>query len=149
VTEKWGVAPSQIGEVLALIGDSVDNIPGVPGIGPKTAVSLITEFGGLDALLARAESVSAKKARESLLASRELIAQNREMVRLDCDLPVPVPLGELVIRPRWTECVAAMERCEFKGLTAEVRADAVAAGAIVEASTQNSQPSAMSQGELF
>jgi len=143
VTEKWGVPPAQIAEVLALIGDSVDNIPGVPGIGPKTAVSLLTQFGGLDALLQKLDSVTAKKARESLTASTELIAQNREMVRLDCDLPLPVPLEDLRIEPKWPELIAAMEHCEFRGLTAEVRAEAGAAAPV------KNPVATLSQGELF
>ncbi len=143
VTEKWGVPPAQIAEVLALIGDSVDNIPGVPGIGPKTAVSLLTQFGGLDALLQKLDSVTAKKARESLTASTELIAQNREMVRLDCDLPLPVPLDDLRIEPKWPELIAAMEHCEFRGLTAEIRAEAGNAAAV------KNPVATLSQGELF
>lgn len=147
VQEKWGVAPTLIGDVLALIGDSVDNIPGVPGIGPKTAVSLLQQFGNLDGLLKNLSSVSAKRARESLTASTALIAANREMVRLDCDLALPVALDDLRVEPRWAEMIAAMEACEFRGLTAEVRADAAAAGFGAPAEKQ-AGPS-MAQGELF
>ena len=143
VQQKWGVPPALIGDVLALIGDTVDNIPGIPGIGPKTAVSLLTQFGNLDGLLANIDKVSANRARETLAASTALIAQNREMVRLDLDLPLPLPLDELRIRPRHAEMISAMEACEFRGLTAEVRAEAAAAGAVKEGQ------STLSQGELF
>ena len=148
VQEKWGVPPSQIGEVLALIGDTVDNIPGVPGIGSKTAVSLLEHFGSLDALLSNLASVKANRARESLTASVEHIAKNREMVRLDLDLPLPVPLDDLRIEPRWMEMVEAMESCEFRSLTAEVRAEAAAAG-VVAPPQQAKAPAGLSQGELF
>ena len=147
VQAKWGVPPALIGDVLALIGDSVDNIPGVPGIGPKTAVSLLQQFGNLDGLLKNIGAVTANRARESLTASVELIAQNREMVRLDCDLDLPVALDDLRIEPRWAEMVTAMESCEFRGLTAEVRADAAAAG-FGTPEVKPTTPS-MAQGELF
>jgi 5'-3' exonuclease len=147
VQEKWGVPPSLIGDVLALIGDSVDNIPGVPGIGPKTAVSLLQQFGNLDGLLKNIDAVKANRARESLAASTALIAANREMVRLDCDLELPVALDDLRIEPRWTEMVQAMESCEFKGLTAEVRADAAAAG--FGPPVEKPSAPALAQGELF
>jgi DNA polymerase-1 len=78
--------------------------------------------------------------REKLRAGAERIHENREMVRLDDDLPLPVALKDLKVQPRWPELIAALERCEFKGLLAEVKADAAAA-----------QPSDVkpSQGELF
>ena len=148
VQQKWGIPPALIGDMLALIGDTVDNIPGVPGIGPKTAVSLLTQFGNLDGLLANLDKVSANRARGTLIASTARIAQNREMVRLDLDLPLPVPLDELTIQPRHAEIVQAMETCEFRGLTAETRAEAIAAGAIV-AEAPKAAPAAPAQGELF
>lgn len=138
VRKKWNVEPTQIGEVLALVGDSVDNIPGVGGIGPKTAASLLTEHGGLDALLANLPAVKNEKLRAKLESARQQIAHNREMVRLDLDLPLPTPLDDLRIVPRYPELVSSLESCEFKGLTAEVRAEA---GRV--------KPVAFAQGELF
>jgi DNA polymerase-1 len=129
VRKKWGVEPHQIGDVLALIGDTVDNIPGVDGVGGKTAATLLNTHGSLDALLANLDAVKNERMREKLKASRAQIEQNREMVRLDLDLPLPQPLDALAIRPRWTELVAELEKCEFKSLLAEVKADAaIAAG---------------------
>src|SRR5436309_1980663 len=78
-TAKWEVAPKMIGDVLALTGDSVDNIPGVGGLGRKTASALIREFGGLDGLLANVEKVKSDKMRLKLIAAREQILQNRKM----------------------------------------------------------------------
>jgi 5'-3' exonuclease len=138
VKAKWLVNPAQIGDVLALIGDTVDNIPGVEGIGPKTAANLITQFGTLDDLMANLPAVKSEKVRAKLEAAREKIAANREMVRLDLDLPLPVPLTDLTMNPRWEEYVAALRSCEFKGLLAEVEAEA----------GLHTQPE-KSQGELF
>ncbi len=121
VRRKWGVSPAQIGDVLALIGDSVDNIPGVPGLGPKNAAGLVQEFGGVEKLLASLDAVSKEGLREKLKAGRAQIEQNREMVRLETDLPLPVPLDDLVVRPRYAELLPTLERCEFKSLLEEIR----------------------------
>src|SRR5437868_9237174 len=94
-TAKWEVPPNMIGYVLALAGDSVDNIPGVSGLGRKTAGALIREFGGLDRLLANLEKVKSDKMRLKLIAAREQILQNRKMVELDCQMDLPVPVDEL------------------------------------------------------
>jgi DNA polymerase-1 len=94
VREKWGVGPEQVGDVLALMGDSIDNVPGVPGIGPKTAAELINKYGTLDALLERAGEVKGKRG-EALVASRELVRTSRELVRLRDDVPLPKTLAEL------------------------------------------------------
>ena len=121
VQAKWGVPPQQIGEVLSLTGDSADNIPGVNGLGQKTAVSLLTAHGGLDRLLQNLEMVKSERIREKLMSSLEIIAQNREMVKLDLDLPLPVPVEGLQIQPRYPELVEAIEHCEFKSLLEEIK----------------------------
>lgn len=89
--EKKGVKPSQVVDMLALMGDAVDNVPGVPGIGPKTAAALITEFGSLDALLAGLERVTGKK-RESIEKAREQLPLSKRLVALkdDCDVPFTI-----------------------------------------------------------
>ena len=94
VKEKFGVAPEQVGDVLALMGDSVDNVPGVDGIGPKTASELINKFGSLDALLAGAGEVKGKRG-EALVDARASIRISRELVRLRDDVPLPKTLAEL------------------------------------------------------
>ena len=121
VQAKWGVPPPQIGEVLCLTGDSADNIPGVSGLGPKTAVALLIEHGGLDGLLQNLEAVRNERVREKLKSSLEIIAQNREMVKLDLDLPLPVPLDGLRIQPDLAGLAAAMEHCEFKSLLQDIK----------------------------
>ncbi|MEY5025887.1 MAG: polymerase [Verrucomicrobiota bacterium] len=124
VREKWGVAPSQLGDVLSLVGDASDNIPGVPGVGPKGAAALIQRFGSVRALFARVEEVESEKLREKLRAFEGQVMQNREMVRLDEDLPLPEGLDALRVEPRYPELLAAVERCAFKSLHAELAAEA-------------------------
>lgn len=136
VQKKWGVDPEQIAEVLSLIGDSVDNIPGVAGLGPKGAASLLKAHGSLDSLLANLDTVKNERLREKLHEARERIVQNREMVRLETDLALPMPLEELCYQPRHAELLAALEWCEFKSLMDELKAEAP-------------RPPAVAQGELF
>ena len=82
VRAKTGVEPSQIVDWLALMGDAVDNIPGVPGVGPKTAAGLLKQFGSVDELLARLDEVKSEKLRESLRASAEAVRRNLKLVKL-------------------------------------------------------------------
>ena len=124
VQRKWGVEPERIGDVLSLIGDSVDNIPGVAGLGAKGAAALLQTHGTLDAILANPDAVKSERVREKLKGARAQIEQNREMVRLETDLPLPVPLGALTIRPRYREFLSVLAECEFKSLLAEVEAEA-------------------------
>ena len=123
VTAKWDVSPKLIGDVLALTGDSVDNIPGV-GLGRKTAAALIREHGSLEALLANIDKIKNQRTREKLANARDQILQNREMVDLDCHLELPVPIDDLRIEPNYPKLIAALEKCEFKSLLQEVRDEA-------------------------
>ncbi|MED5324058.1 MAG: 5'-3' exonuclease H3TH domain-containing protein, partial [Pseudomonadota bacterium] len=95
VIEKFGVGPGRVIDVQALAGDSVDNVPGVPGIGIKTAAQLIGEFGDLDALLARAEEIKQPKRRENLMNFAEQARISRELVTLRRDAPMPVALKDM------------------------------------------------------
>jgi 5'-3' exonuclease len=141
VMKKWGVTPPLIADVLSLIGDSVDNIPGVNGLGSKGAASLLTAHGNLDAILANPEVVKNERIREKLKAARAQIIQNREMVRLDLDLPLPAPLEELKIVPKYSELISELEKCDFGSLLLEVKAEAAAA--------QQAQTPVATQAELF
>jgi DNA polymerase-1 len=127
VSAKWEVPPNLIGDVLALAGDSVDNIPGV-GLGRKTAAALIREFGGLESLLANIDKVKSARTREKLINSRDQILENRKMVDLDCDLELPVPIDELRIEPDYPNLTKALEQCEFKSLLQEIRDEAARIG---------------------
>src|SRR5256886_7346327 len=127
-TAKWGVPPKMIGDVLALSGDSVDNIPGVAGIGRKTASALIKEFGGLDALLAKIDKVKSDEMRIKLTAAREQIEQNRQMVELDCHMDLPVPIDDLKIKPDYQALIAQIKKCEFSSMLQEVKDEAARMG---------------------
>lgn len=96
--EKFGVYPDKLGEVLALMGDSVDNVPGVPGVGPKTAAKLITEHGDVEAVLAAAPSMKPGKLRDNLIEHAEMARLSRKLVELSCDVPLPDPLEELELK---------------------------------------------------
>jgi DNA polymerase-1 len=129
VTAKWGVEPSLIADVLALTGDSADNISGVPGVGGKTAAKWINQYGSLDAILS-SNSLD-PKVHAKVEASRELIIQNRLMVALDLDLPLPMPIHEMGVAPRYVELLEELRKCDFRSLVAEVEKEATATKAEV------------------
>src|SRR5260221_4963309 len=91
VIEKFGVPPGKLIEVQALIGDSVDNVPGVPGIGIKTAAQLICEYGDLDTLLARAGEIKQEKRRQALIENADRARLSKKLVTLDDHVPLDVP----------------------------------------------------------
>jgi len=97
VKAKFDVYPDKLGDVLALMGDSVDNVPGVPGIGPKTASLLINEHGSLEGVLAAAEGIAKPKLRQSLIEHADMARLSRELVRLVCDAELPQPLDALAL----------------------------------------------------
>jgi DNA polymerase-1 len=123
VAEKWGVPAAHIADVLALTGDSSDNIPGVPGIGGKTAVQLVTAYGSVQSLLENPSLIENPRLREKIIANRDIIIANREMVRLDDDLPLPVSWESLEISQRHPELLAALRDCEFKSLVSEIEGE--------------------------
>ena len=98
VREKFGVGPGELGDVLALMGDKVDNVPGVPGIGPKTASQLIADFGSLDAVLAGVQTITKPKLKQSLIEHAENARLSRKLVELVCDAKLPQPLEELALK---------------------------------------------------
>ncbi|MBV9527303.1 DNA polymerase I [Sphingomonas sp.] len=98
VVEKFGVGPDKVGDVLALMGDSVDNVPGVPGIGPKTASQLIQQFGDLETVLASTDQITKPKLKQSLIDHAGDARLSRELVRLVCDAKLPEPLDSLSLK---------------------------------------------------
>jgi DNA polymerase-1 len=121
VMERFGVPPTKVIEVQALIGDSTDNVPGVPGIGVKTAALLINEYGDLDTLLARASEIAQPKRRESLIAFADQARLSRTLVILDTNVPVEVPLAETLVRQPDTETLTSfMRKLEFTTLLRRV-----------------------------
>jgi DNA polymerase-1 len=139
VIEKFGVPPEQVGEVLALMGDSVDNVPGVPGIGPKTASKLIQEFGDVEAVLAAAPEMKPSKMRDNLIEHAEKARISRRLVELICDSPLPEPLDQLSMKGIPEEPLREfLDHHGFRSLLARLGAQGQAAGAPVanEATTQ-------------
>lgn len=121
VMEKFGVSPERVIDVQSLAGDSVDNVPGAPGIGLKTAALLINEYGDLDTLLARAHEIKQPKRREALVDNAEQIRISRQLVTLTCDMPMDTTLDELEIRlPDPETIMDFLTRMEFRTLTKRV-----------------------------
>jgi DNA polymerase I len=121
VVEKFGVGPEQLGEVLALMGDSADNIPGVPGIGPKTAAKLIQEFGSVEAVLAAAPAMKPSKMQENLISFAEQARMSRVLVTLKEDATLPEPLDDFLLKDIPEEPLRAfLEHHGFKSLLAKV-----------------------------
>ena len=121
VIEKFGVGPEHVVDVQALAGDSVDNVPGAPGIGIKTAALLINEFGSLEALLDRAEEIKQPKRREVLQQHRAQIELSKRLVQLDCDMVLDFTLDDLEIRdPDPDKLLAFLAEMEFRTLTKRI-----------------------------
>src|SRR5689334_8724956 len=121
VIEKFGVPPEKVVEVQALAGDSTDNVPGVPGIGIKTAAQLIVEYGDLEQLLFRATEIKQPKRREALLENAEKARISRQLVLLDDKVDLEVPLDDLAVHePDARKLVAFLKAMEFTTLTRRV-----------------------------
>ena len=141
VVEKFGVPPEQLGEVLALMGDSVDNVPGVRGVGPKGAAELIQQFGSVEAMLARLDEVKKPKLRENLAASADLARLSRELVRLKDDLPLEIPLDGLTLaEPPHGPLAAFLAKHGFRTLLAKLGREVEAAHAMPEAAEAPAVP---------
>lgn len=97
VIEKFGVGPEKVGDVLALMGDSVDNVPGVPGVGPKTATKLIQEFGDLESVLAAAPDMKPSKMRDNLIEHAGKARLSKVLVTLKEDCPLPIPIEDMTL----------------------------------------------------
>jgi len=98
VQDKFGVQPEQLGDVLALMGDSVDNVPGIAGIGPKTASKLINEYGSLEAVLAAAPAMKPSKMRDKLIEQADMARLSRQLVELHAEVPLAEPLDDLKLK---------------------------------------------------
>jgi len=118
VREKFGVGPDRVVDVQALAGDSVDNVPGAPGIGIKTAALLINEFGSLEDLLDRAEEIKQPKRRQTLIEKREQIEMSKRLVQLDCDMELDFTLDDLEVRdPDADTLLGFLAEMEFRTLS--------------------------------
>jgi DNA polymerase-1 len=139
VIEKFGVPPAKVVEVQALAGDSTDNVPGVPGIGIKTAAQLIVEYGDLETLLLRAGEIKQPKRRESLLEHAEKARISRQLVLLDDKVKLEVPLDELAVHePDARKLISFLKAMEFSTLTRRVAEYSQIDPSDVEADDKNS-----------
>ncbi|HZT51982.1 MAG TPA: 5'-3' exonuclease H3TH domain-containing protein, partial [Stellaceae bacterium] len=121
VREKFGVGPDKVIDVQALCGDSVDNVPGVPGIGVKTAAELINTYGTLENLLEHAPEIKQPKRRQSLIEFAEQARLSKRLVTLDQDVPLPAPLEDLAVKPLDREKLTSFLKAhEFRTLLARV-----------------------------
>ncbi len=139
VMEKFGVPPEKVRDVQSLIGDSSDNVPGVPGIGPKTAAELISAFGSLDALLAGAATIKQPKRRESLTQFADQARLSYQLVTLKDDVPLPLPFEELALKaPDMTTLATFLQAQGFKSLLARLQQKSGATPVIPSASEGSS-----------
>ena len=121
VIEKFGVGPERVVDVQALAGDSVDNVPGAPGIGIKTAALLINEFGDLESLLDRAEEIKQPKRRQTLIEKRDQIELSKRLVQLDCDMALDFTLDDLEVKDPDPEVLLGfLAEMEFRTLTKRI-----------------------------
>jgi len=134
VFEKFGVSPDKVVDVQALAGDSTDNVPGVPGIGVKTAAQLITDYGDLDTLLARAGEIKQPKRRESLIEHAELARISRQLVKLCDTADTPEPLESFSLRqPDPAVLLSFVEAQGFRSLKSRIEQHLGAAAPVTEA----------------
>src|SRR5215471_5565802 len=121
VRERFGVGPERVIDVQALCADSVDNVPGVPGIGVKTAAELINAYGDLETLLARASEIKQPKRRQALAENEKNARLSKELVKLDDDVPLPCPLSALAVKPLEAEkLLPFLREMEFRALASRM-----------------------------
>src|SRR5499427_6547892 len=161
VIVKFGVPPQKVIEVQALAGDSTDNVPGVPGIGIKTAAQLIVEYGDLEQLLFRATEIKQPKRREALIENAEKARISRQLVLLDDKVELEVPLDDLVVQePDARKLIAFLKAMEFSSLTkrvadysdinpSDIAADAGSKSGGNEATASAKAQSSGTSGDLF
>ncbi|HEY8275062.1 MAG TPA: DNA polymerase I [Pseudolabrys sp.] len=143
VIEKFGVPPDKVIEVQALIGDASDNVPGVPGIGVKTAAQLIGEYGDLETLLKRAGEIKQDKRRQALIDNAEAARMSKKLVTLDDRVPLDVPIEGLgVHEPDYKGLIAFLKSMGFKTLIQRVAEKGGVDAAQVDATGANSTPAA-------
>ena len=133
VLEKFGVKPDKVVDVQALAGDSIDNVPGVPGIGVKTGAQLITEYGDLETLLARASEIKQQKRRENLIEFAEQARLSKRLVTLDDKVPVDHDVGSFAVdMPKASDLIGFLKALEFVSFTKKIAGELEADSAAIE-----------------
>ena len=149
VREKFGVGPDRVVDVQALAGDSVDNVPGAPGIGIKTAAQLINDYGDLDTLLARAAEIKQPKRRQTLIDHADQIRISKRLVELDCKTPLDFTLQSLEVRdPDAETLLGFLTEMEFRTLTTRVADRLGAEAPAVTAAPASEAPAAPDQPQI-
>ncbi len=133
VLEKFGVKPDKVVDVQALAGDSVDNVPGVPGIGVKTGAQLITEYGDLETLLARASEIKQQKRRENLIEFAEQARLSKKLVTLEDKVPVEREIGSFAVdTPKASDLIGFLKALEFVSFTKKIAGELEADSSAIE-----------------
>ncbi|MEZ5359215.1 MAG: DNA polymerase I [Candidatus Zixiibacteriota bacterium] len=133
VKDKIGVTPEQVIEYMALIGDSSDNVPGIPGVGPKTALKLLEDFGNLDGVLENSEKIAAKGIREKVLSNKDKALLSKKLVTIDRNVPVSISLDDMTAgQPDLDACKALFTELEFFNLLKELFGEAEIPKKVVE-----------------
>ncbi|AGF73900.1 DNA polymerase I [Bartonella australis AUST/NH1] len=134
VIEKWGVTPEKMVDLQALTGDSADNVPGIPGIGPKIAAQLLNHFGSLDLLLERVTEIKQTKRRENIQSYSKQIKMSRELVRLKMDVPVDDDLDSFILEPQdGPRLISFLKAMEFTTLTRRVAEETACDATVIDA----------------
>jgi len=150
VIEKFGVPPNKVIDVQALAGDSSDNVPGVPGIGIKTAAQLITEYGDLETLLARAGEIKQNKRREKLIENTDLARISKKLVTLDDHAKVPMALEDMRAHDPHTPALAEFLRAQgFRSLLTRLNVKANTAGSNSNTATSDIKPAAHNDDQVL
>jgi 5'-3' exonuclease len=144
VEQKWGVKPSQIVDLLALTGDAADNIPGIAGVGKKTAAKWIQQFGSLEGLFSASDLDP--KIHAKIESSHAQLLENREMIQLHLDLPLPLPTEAFEINPDYPALFRAFQHFEFRSLANDIEREAKRWGISLE---ENKIDSVSSRQELL
>lgn len=150
VAEKFGVGPDKVVDVQALMGDSTDNVPGVPGIGQKTAAQLIGEYGDLDTLLARASEIKQNKRRENLIEFADMARLSRDLVVLKDDVPTDAAVEDFRLEPPEPDVLLGFLReQEFRTITRRLEAGFVEAGLIEAPADEAADPAPAPEAAVY
>ena len=120
LTFSYGLTPVQVIEMKGLMGDASDNIPGIPGVGEKTAKKLIADFGSVDGVYANIDQVAGEKLKEKILANRDLAYLSRKLATIHCQAPVPTDIAQYSVKPDLEKIRTVAEKFEFRALPGKV-----------------------------